>query len=128
MYVPQWPALIRSFLSFFLPFFLPFFAFLAVLAFFFLDFTNSIWLSTPGCEPGLTYVAAFSSGSGENATAIATAKAVMRLFLISISKYLPFPFRRSDTATTRRQTKGERPPCPCATTPLDTRFCKMNAQ
>src|SRR6185503_4025032 len=87
MYVPQLPALLRARLPlFFLPFLLPFFA----AFFFFFIFTTWVWLSAPGCEPGLTNVAAFSSGSGEKAMAIATAKAVMRVFLIRISQYLPF--------------------------------------
>jgi hypothetical protein len=98
--------------------------------FFFFIFTISVWFSVPGCEPGLTNVAAFSSGNGENAMAIATAKAVKRLFLISISKYLPFPIP-ANAIPQITQSAGEtgiNPTCPCATAPGDSRFCKMNAQ
>src|SRR5262245_61275134 len=98
MYVPHLPALLRARLPFFL-FFLPFLA--LFMAFFLAFFLATVWarLSVPGCELGPS-VAACSSGSGEKAMAIASARAVMRVFLIRISKYLPFEESAVPQATT----------------------------
>src|SRR5215470_12468938 len=81
--VPHRPALLPAFLPLLrLPFLIPFF---------FFSLTEWINVSVPGCEPGPAKVAACSSASGENAMAIATAKAAIRVFLMCMSDYLPFP-------------------------------------
>ena len=62
----------------------------------------------PGCEPGPD-VAACSSGSGEKAMAIAKAKTAIRVFLMRISKYLPFQYSATAIPRARQQAKRSAP-------------------